>query len=116
VGLLPSTPIAPQPRHARRRAQLSGFCLLLTLDRERALEMRLSFGRIWLGHHHLVFEMLIGQVRENGRINVVFGKLLGHAELLEPSRNFLHRGHRVPSGPERVFHHGTREFTPISPR
>ena len=25
-------------------------------------------------------------------------------------------GHRDPSGPDRVFHHGNREFTPISPR
>src|SRR6185369_5209627 len=41
-----------------------------------------------------VFEMLIGQVRENGHINVVLGKslrVLGHAELFEPVGNLLHR-------------------------
>src|SRR5262249_8043049 len=44
-----------------------------------------------------VFEMLIVQVGENGHINVVLGKslrVLGHAELFEPIRNFLHRGHQ----------------------
>src|SRR5215472_15033143 len=41
-----------------------------------------------------VFEMLIGQVGENGHINVVLGKplsILGHAEFFEPVRNSLHR-------------------------
>jgi hypothetical protein len=39
--------------------------------------------------------VLIGQLRENREINTVFGKapgVLGHAELLEPVRNVLHRG------------------------
>jgi hypothetical protein len=39
--------------------------------------------------------MLVGQVRENGHVNVVLGKplrVLGHAELIEPIRNLLHRG------------------------
>src|SRR4029079_13045874 len=46
-----------------------------------------------------VFEMLVGQVGENGHVNVVLGKplrVLGHAELFEPVRNLLHRGHRDP--------------------
>ena len=46
-----------------------------------------------------VFEMLVGQVGENGHINVVLGeplRVLGHAELFEPVRNLLHRGHRDP--------------------
>src|SRR5262249_27248971 len=48
AGLVPFAPIAPQPRHARRRAQFPRFCLLLTRDRERALEIRLRFDRVWL--------------------------------------------------------------------
>ena len=42
-----------------------------------------------------IFKVLIGQLRENREINTVFGKapaVLGHAELLEPVRNVLHRG------------------------
>jgi hypothetical protein len=45
------------------------------------------------------FEMLIGQVGENGDINVVLGKplrVLGHAKLFQPVPNFLHRGHQGP--------------------
>ena len=41
-----------------------------------------------------VFEMLVGQVGENGHINVVLGeplRVLGHAELFEPVGNLLHR-------------------------
>src|SRR5215472_3195413 len=56
---------------------------------------------------------------EDGKIDIVIGKglsILGHAELFEPVRNLLHGGHRDPSGPNRVFHHGNREFTPISPQ
>jgi hypothetical protein len=39
--------------------------------------------------------MLIGQVGENGDVDVVLGKalgVLGHAERFEPVRNLLHRG------------------------
>ncbi len=42
-----------------------------------------------------IFEVLIGQMRECRKINVVFGKalcVLGHAERFEPVRNLLHRG------------------------
>ena len=42
-----------------------------------------------------VFKMLIGQVGENREINAVFSKalrVLGHAELFEPVRDFLHCG------------------------
>ena len=42
-----------------------------------------------------VLEMLVGQVGENGDVNVVLGKalgVLGHAECFEPVRNLLHRG------------------------
>jgi hypothetical protein len=49
------------------------------------------------GRNTEVFEMLIGQVGENGHINVVLGKprpVLGHSELVEPVRNLLHRGHQ----------------------
>ena len=38
--------------------------------------------------------MLISQVGKNRAINAIFGKepsVLGHAELLEPIRNLLHR-------------------------
>jgi hypothetical protein len=44
-----------------------------------------------------VFEMLIGQVGENGPINVVLGeplRVLGHAEFFEPICNLLHGGHQ----------------------
>ena len=42
-----------------------------------------------------VFEMLIGQLRENREINTVLSEtflVLGHAELFEPVGNLLHRG------------------------
>ena len=41
-----------------------------------------------------IFKVLIGQLRKNRKINTVLGKapgVLGHAELLEPVRNVLHR-------------------------
>ena len=34
--------IAPEPRHAHRRAEFPGLCLLLTDDNERMLEIRFS--------------------------------------------------------------------------
>src|SRR5262249_16690419 len=40
-----------------------------------------------------LFEVLIGQVTQNSKINIVLGKalnVLGHTELLEPVRNLLH--------------------------
>ena len=49
AGLIPLALIAPEPRHAHRSAQFPGFCLLLTCDRERALEIRFRFRRIRLG-------------------------------------------------------------------
>jgi hypothetical protein len=39
------------------------------------------------------FKVLIRQVAQNGKINIVLGKalgVLGHAELFEPVRNLLH--------------------------
>src|ERR1700722_13070642 len=39
------TPVTPEPRHAHRRAQLPGFCLLLARHREGALEIRRRFRR-----------------------------------------------------------------------
>jgi hypothetical protein len=44
-----------------------------------------------------IFEVLVGQVGENGNINVVLDeplRVLGHAEPFEPVRNLLHRGHQ----------------------
>ena len=44
-----------------------------------------------------IFEVLIGQVGENGHINVVLGeplRELGHAARFEPTRNLLHCGDR----------------------
>ena len=35
--------VAPEPRHAHRRAQFPGFCLLLTGDGERTLKIHLRF-------------------------------------------------------------------------
>ena len=48
AGLIPLALIAPEPRHAHRRAQLPGLCLLLARDRERTLEIRFRFRRIRL--------------------------------------------------------------------
>ena len=41
--------IAPEPRHAHRRAQFQGLCLLLARDGECTLKIRLGFRRIRLG-------------------------------------------------------------------
>src|SRR5262249_19790873 len=46
AGLIALALIAPQPRHAHRRPQLPGLCLLLTSNRERVLEILLRFRRI----------------------------------------------------------------------
>ena len=62
---------------------------------------------------------MIRQFGESGYLDAIPGEalgVLGHAEFFEPVRNLLHVGHRDPSGPDRVFHHGNREFTPIRPR
>jgi hypothetical protein len=40
--------IAPEPRHAHRRAEFPGFCLLLARNREGALEIRFGFRRVRL--------------------------------------------------------------------
>jgi len=40
--LIPLALIAPEPRHAHRRAEFPGLCLLLTGDNERMLEIRFS--------------------------------------------------------------------------
>ena len=40
AGLVPLALIAPEPRHAHRRAKLPGFGLLLARNSERAFEMR----------------------------------------------------------------------------
>ena len=48
AGLIPLALIAPEPRHAHRRAQFPGLRLLLTRNRERALEVRFRFRRIRL--------------------------------------------------------------------
>ena len=46
ASLLPLALIAPEPRHAHCGAEFPGFCLLLTCDPERALEVRFRFCRI----------------------------------------------------------------------
>jgi hypothetical protein len=54
-----------------------------------------------------LFEMLIGQVGENGEINSVLDKalgVLGHAEFFEPLRYWLHGGHQRS-------HRGMTEFS-----
>jgi len=45
--------ITPEPRHAHRRAQFQGFCLLR--DRERTLEIRFRFRRIRFGRQQRDF-------------------------------------------------------------
>ena len=47
--LIPFALIAPEPRHAHRYTQFPGLCRLLTRNRERTLEIRLSLCRIRLG-------------------------------------------------------------------
>ena len=45
------------------------------------------------------FQVLVGQIAENAGINVIFGKtlrVLPEAKCVEPVRNMLHRGHRLP--------------------
>src|SRR5208282_2146045 len=46
AGLIQLALVATRPRHAHRRSQFPGFCLLLACDRERTLEIRLHFCRI----------------------------------------------------------------------
>ena len=41
--LIPLTLIAPQPRHAHRRTQFPGLCLLLPRNRERTFEICFRF-------------------------------------------------------------------------
>ena len=51
-------------------------------------------------HNANLFEVLICQIRKDGKIDVVLGKALSvlpETELLEPVRNPLHRG-RTPEG------------------
>src|SRR5262245_25895618 len=45
AGLIPLALIAPEPRHAHRRAQFPGLCLLRPRNRERTLEIRLRIRR-----------------------------------------------------------------------
>ena len=40
---LPLTLVAPEPRHAYRRAEFPGLCLLLSRNRKRAIEIRFGF-------------------------------------------------------------------------
>jgi hypothetical protein len=49
AGRIPLAPIAPEPRHARRRAQFPGLCLLGPGNCERPLEIRFRFCRIRFG-------------------------------------------------------------------
>src|SRR5208282_6272725 len=49
AGLIPLALIAFKSRHAHRRAQFPGLCLLRARNRERALEIRVRFRRIRLG-------------------------------------------------------------------
>jgi hypothetical protein len=55
VGLLSFALIAPQPCHTHRRAQFPRFCLLLTRDRERTVEMGFRLCRIGLARHQRDF-------------------------------------------------------------
>src|SRR5579864_6195878 len=48
MGLVPLALIAPEPRQARGGAKFPGFSLLLTCNRERALEIGSRFCRIRL--------------------------------------------------------------------
>ena len=48
-----------------------------------------------------LFEVLIGQVTQNGEINIIVSKALNmllHSELFEPVRNLLHRGYLPIAG------------------
>ena len=48
AGLIALALIALEPRHAHRRAQFPGLCLLLTCNRERVLEIRFRCRRVRL--------------------------------------------------------------------
>src|SRR5437899_2809674 len=48
VSFLPPALIAPEPCHTHRGAEFPGFRLLLTRHRQRAFEIALRFGGIWL--------------------------------------------------------------------
>jgi hypothetical protein len=67
-----------------------------------------------------IFEVLIGQVAENGHVNVVLDKplrVLAHAEFFEPICNLLHGGPpTVSSWHDRVFDHRNHESIPFYPR
>jgi hypothetical protein len=51
ASLIPLALVAPQLRHADRRAQLPRLCLLPTRNRERTLAVRLRFRCIRLRRH-----------------------------------------------------------------
>jgi hypothetical protein len=55
AGLIPLTLIAPEPRHAHRRAQFPRLSLLGASNRKRTLEIRFRFRRIWLGRQQRDF-------------------------------------------------------------
>src|SRR6202011_2667776 len=52
---IPLALVVPEPRHAHRRTQLPGPCLLRARDPERALEIRFRFRRIGLGRQQRDF-------------------------------------------------------------
>ena len=72
AGLIPLALIAPEPRHAHCGAQLPGLCLLLTRYRERALEIRFRFCRIWLRRLECDFP---GDAIDLGLVQPFFGFL-----------------------------------------
>ena len=63
-----------------------------------------------------LFEVLIGQLAKDGRVDVALGKalrVLGHAERLEPVHNLRHRGpsSRIYRGLTALLDQGDREFS-----
>jgi hypothetical protein len=67
-------------------------------------------------HHPDLFEILIVQITQNRKIDVILTKalrILLNAEPFEPVRNLLHRGHQRSSCALTSL--GCREFIPTSP-
>src|SRR5262245_49243294 len=76
--------LAPQPRHAHRRAELPRYCILLAGGLERTLETRLRFGRI---RHRWQQSDFAGRAIDLGLVPTFLG--------------CFHRGHRIANtGPD----------------
>ena len=64
-----------------------------------------------------VLQILIRQIAKNAGINVIFRKalsILGHAELLEPVLNLLHREPTISTAAKPNFRPGNTSYTNVS--